>query len=135
MPKYMLKPVDQKGNKGCLQACLASLFNLAKHDVPNLSNEKNWWNLFIKFIKKQEDIIYEGYCENFKKLSKYSGINGYIIVVVFTCKGKYRHALVCKNGIVVHDPDELKQLQGYKIQRDRFSYFFKINKTEATANA
>ncbi len=123
-----MKPIEQtilnhdleKGIKGnCLQACIASLFELPLESVPHfvMESEEEWALKFIDFIYEQ-GYIYEGFApiEKLNDVEMNRGVDGYLIVTGISFRG-FSHATIYKDGKLVHDPYPtklgLKEEQGF----------------------
>ena len=99
--------MKKKGIKGnCLQACIASLFELPLESVPHFVTypDDEWVNVFLDFIYAQ-GYIYEGYAprEELTNLDLTKGLGGYIIVTGTSPRG-FKHAVIYKDCTLVHDP-------------------------------
>jgi hypothetical protein len=91
-------------NKGnCLQASIASLFELSLDNVPHFAmyHEDEWSLKFTDFIYEQ-GYLYEGYAP-ISEIKNYQGVNNHHIVMG-TSKRGYKHAVVYKNNELIHDP-------------------------------
>lgn len=106
-----MKPVmqtlfhDKDGTGNCFEACIASIFEMDLKDVPNFHGD-NWFGDFWKWLKEKGytsyGSLYNEKIENYK-----GGVDGYFIVAGESPRGKHikgGHAVVYKNGIMVHDP-------------------------------
>jgi len=85
----------------CLQACVASYFDLDLNKVPNfmLFGYEIWWEGFFWFVWSLNYKLL-GYIEGLPPINdKY-----YIASVDFGEKYKFSHAIIYKNGKIVHDP-------------------------------
>jgi hypothetical protein len=106
-----MKPVmqtlfyDKDGTGNCFEACIASIFEMDLKSVPNFHGE-NWFGEFYGWLKEKGYTSYGSLCN--EKIEEYSGgINGYFIVAGESPRGRHikgGHAVVYKNGKMVHDP-------------------------------
>lgn len=97
-----MKPVDQtflkppEGN--CFAACVASILEVPLEALPNFKGE-NWcdlWNQWLEPLNLRLLMI-----EHRQWLERPPG---YAIVGVDSPRGDWLHAVVCKDGEIVHDP-------------------------------
>lgn len=100
----------EKGIFGnCLQACVASLFELPIEEVPHfaLFSRETWTAEFINFIESK-GYFYEGWApiREIDNPKVNEGVNGYLIVSGISPKG-FRHAVIYKDKKLVHDPSPL----------------------------
>lgn len=103
-----MTPVTQTitGDKGnCLQAAVASILDKPLEEVPHFICYGESW--FIALILFMRDFGYEyhgiadGSLLTDPKFNK--GIGGYVIGSGMSPRG-FSHAVVCKDGEIVHDP-------------------------------
>lgn len=101
-----MKPVDQTKmsppDGDCFAACIASILELPLEEVPNYSQQGEWWNewdewlfsrgLYILEVKRGDDKD-----EEFVK--------GYHIITGKSHSGDWNHSVVGLNGKIVHDPN------------------------------
>lgn len=114
-------PVDaEAGKKGnCMQAVVASLFDLPLQEVPHfIEHNEEWFQVFYNFLDEQGYAL-KGYLYNGDKvlpeysiaqnLHKMEGVNGYFYGVVdsplFHETGGTHAVIVDKHGNIVHDPN------------------------------
>jgi hypothetical protein len=89
----------------CFPACLASIMELPLEQIPDLQTPKSeWFNVLWTFLLKNGyEFLGTGTKED--ALSYPTGIDGYYIVNGSSPRGfKRGHAVVFKNGVMVHDP-------------------------------
>lgn len=121
-----MKPVDQtmiaspEGGQGnCLEACIASLFEIDVDQVdPMRSGNGKWWDEMCTFLNKYgydcEGCRHrpDGDSEALLEISKqYEGVNGYVIMCGDSPRGdwvKGGHSVIYKDGVMVHDPHPSK---------------------------
>jgi len=106
-----MKPVmqtlfyDKDGTGNYFEACIASIFEIDLKDVPNFHGEK-WFTDFWEWLKVHGYTSYGSLCN--EKIEDYEGgVDGYFIIVGESPRGKHikgGHAVVYKNGKMVHDP-------------------------------
>jgi len=107
IPVYQTIVSDEsKGVHGnCFPACLASIMELKLEQIPDMQNTpSDWFNILWDFLINNG---YEFYGTGTKEdVYSYSiGIDGYYIVNGSSPRGVKRgHAVVFKNGVMVHDP-------------------------------
>lgn len=116
-----MKKIYQKNssnvNGDCMQASLASLFNLELDEVPKfIELGDRWWSAINDFVKEQgyqfQGYLYGGkdVLEKFHitNVSKLNGVDGFFYAVVNSPKyhkeGGTHAVIVDKNLCVVHDP-------------------------------
>ena len=115
MRKVYQSIIDPKiGN--CMQAAVASLFDVPLEEVPNFKEYGgSWFEIFYKFFKEK------GYCdivwinrnrhhdtELLKKIAKFDGgVNGYFYAVVKSQTfPNVKHAIIIDTDLnMVHDPN------------------------------
>ena len=117
-----MKPVYQtkyhpEGN--CLQACLASIFDLDLEDVPEFGVGDDWYEKFRewcleKFGLQPVDIVADGSFEP----------RGWHLIHGKSPRGDWNHAIVGYDGAGRHDP----HLKGNGVLKTRESYtvFIKV---------
>lgn len=103
-----MKPVNQTrfGDDGnCVQACLASLFNLELSDVPHFIDEEvaaghGWyWAMQLWSMRK-----FSLYPVNLAVGGGHTAIvDGYYCVSGLSHRGR-QHMCIAKNGVIIHDP-------------------------------
>ena len=100
-----MKPVDQtilgEPHGNCLQACVASILELALDDVPNFMEYEDWDGEFVKFmagfgLEPVEFNVAAGWTPG-----------GYHCALGETSRG-ILHSVVAHGGEVVHDPHPSK---------------------------
>jgi hypothetical protein len=114
-----VKPVMQTvfGEDGnCMQACIASLLGLPLEEVPQFPIHGQFFA--VERYLKQFDIRPVGYPVEKMKLRPY---NVYYISTGLSERG-LRHAVVCKDGLMIHDPHP----DGTGVEPDIDYYFFKM---------
>lgn len=83
----------------CMQACIASLFNIPLGDVPNFAAVKNWFKVLNDFVKDRGFYIYERHSQE-----GYLWIpRAYTLVAGQSSRG-CKHLVIYKNGVLFHDP-------------------------------
>lgn len=123
-------PVDQtvvqKKRGNCMQAVVASLFDLELEQVPHFRLydispdrvKKSWFNVFIYFFRSM-GYGYEGYSRAWKKrkLEEKHSIEGYFYAAVESRTFKnVKHAVVIDlDGKVVHDPNPNRAWQDINV--------------------
>lgn len=116
MIKVMQKRVNQ-GDGDCMQAVVASLFEMKLEDVPDFIREDNWWLTMDNFYKSKGD--YEmvsinpqqgSWNENIKAIKHDGGIKGYFDATVASQTFEIgTHAVVVDSDLnIVHDPNPNK---------------------------
>lgn len=89
-------PGEQRGN--CLQAAVASLFELALDDVPHFVAEDDWWGCFEGWLARRNLLpvwISEGHQIPW-------GID--YLATGTSPRGAFKHVVIERNGELVHDP-------------------------------
>lgn len=88
----------QQGN--CMQACVASLFNIPMADVPNFAAEKQWFKSFREFICAKGYVINSRVKTADGELHVPTGLH---LVSGKSSRG-CEHMVIYKNGKLFHDP-------------------------------
>lgn len=109
MTPVMQTRFTKDGDRGnCMTACVASLLDLPIESVPYFIGEPDFWDAVLDFLFKngyeynQTFYPMEGYDFDWKSSP---GVDGY-----FICAGPsprlpgLDHAVIYKNGVMVHDP-------------------------------
>ena len=110
MEKVYQTIVD-KEHGNCMQAAVASLFDLELSEVPNfIEHGENWYNVFDDFIRKYgyEPNYISGNVHELYKIARFdNGVNGYFYGVVNsqTFEGITHAVIVDRYLNVVHDPN------------------------------
>jgi hypothetical protein len=100
------------GGGNCLQAATASFFDLPLEAVPHfmLFGDKQWWPAFQLFIK----------CIGHECLGWVDGEppkDGKYYIVSTSVNTDFNHAVIYKDGQIIHDPHPVKgslgQIEGY----------------------
>lgn len=120
IPVFQTKFRHPDGN--CVPACIASILELPLSEVPELEYDRRDW-----FCRYRDRLLSVGiqlslYCEP-RELS------GYYIKTIVTRYGEdaySAHAVVCHNGVVVHDPHPE---QPHRILAEHGRYYFKVERT------
>lgn len=97
-----MKPVKQTiigDNGNCLQACVASLFELELEEVPHfISYGDDWWFVYKDFLAERNITV--TYSFNFVPVGSY-----YIASVKSPRFKDGTHAVICgPDGTIIHDP-------------------------------
>lgn len=131
--------IDQ-GHGNCMQAVIASLFELPLEAVPHFKEEESWFLSLYKFVQKYDyDIqgtlynktdglikgtLMEKYCDRFEEIREMEGVKGYFFASVYSPKyyllaeqrkDSATHAVIIdKDFNIVHDPNpEYQNLTKY----------------------
>ena len=125
-----MTPVDQtvvcskRGN--CMQAVVASLFDLELEQVPHFrlydidpdNKGASWFTVFTGFFYSM-GYEYRGYSRLWKKrkLEKGHSVNGYFYGAVEsrTFKGVKHAVVIDLDGVVVHDPNPNRAWRGVNV--------------------
>ncbi len=100
----------QRGN--CLQACVASIFELPLNAVPHFVSRDNWWGEFTKWLSKYNIQVMQ---------LKIQPWNCWSIAIGKSPRGGFTHGVVCApDGTLAHDPHPDStyldgEIQGYYI--------------------
>mgnify|MGYP006450460919 CR=1 FL=1 len=114
MPVYQTVLEPPHGN--CLQACIASLFELPLEDVPNfMAYGSGWRTKYRKFLKTfgLKSLLYSS--------REAQSLNGYHLVIGGSPRGDFLHAVVGLDGEIIHDPypdwvgEPLTEVMGYEV--------------------
>jgi len=138
--KKVYQTIIDVGKGNCMQAAIASLFELELDDVPNFKEEPNWVTSMFYFVQKYDyeidgtfynktNGIWNGtlmsrYQNRFESINDMEGVNGYFYAVVYSPKYHMfaehpkdapTHAVIIdKDFNVVHDPNpENKGIEKY----------------------
>lgn len=84
----------------CFEACVASILELPIGKMPKVSgSEAGWWFRMVRAVNKL------GYrIEYFTAKQQKPPRNRFYIMGGMSPRGNFRHAVVAKNGKMVHDP-------------------------------
>jgi hypothetical protein len=108
-----------RSNEGdCFRACVASILNQPIWKVPHfLQFRGGWWDAFQLFMKHKNmrgKVVSSGAAK----------VNRYYIAV-YSVKGtSYHHAVVWRNGKVVHDPNPRK------VEIGKLRYLIEVKKND-----
>lgn len=93
-----MKPVDQRADRDCLQACIASIMEMDIDRIPDFGDEPGQWLRLDQFMAEEflrpVGVPAGRFCVPF---------NAYYLMVGIGPRG-LRHAVVGLNGKMVHDP-------------------------------
>lgn len=121
IPVFQTVVDKTKGN--CMQAAMASLFEVELEKVPNFIEYEHWFHPFYEFIKEQgaeyDGCLYNGdkVLKEFKpeQIKNYPGINGFFYASVYSPKyydpntpegRNTTHAVIIDKDLnIVHDPN------------------------------
>lgn len=151
--------IVDKGKGNCMQAAMASLFDLELKDVPNFIEFENWFHPFYQFITENgydyRGMLYNNWNHDidkvknkpcrFNEIKRMNGVNGLFFASVYSPKyynpndtHKTGHAVIIdQNFNIVHDPNpEYKNLEKYPLA-DEMGYngikdIFMIEKKDNT---
>lgn len=134
--RFKNQTITENGSGNCMQAAIASLYDLDMDMVPNFKKFEStigWFPIFFSFINTIGE-----YCSYGKitDLTDENSIDGcfYTIVKSRTFEGKTHAVLINKEGIVVHDPNPNKRFQGVNVlETKEFKYFYILKKKEIFA--
>jgi hypothetical protein len=143
--KKVYQTIVSSDNGDCMQAAIASLFELELKQVPNfIELGSDWHEPFVKFF---EDRGYGGYSqfnpqrikyeEAVKALTYDNGVDGYFYATVPSQTFEdVTHAVICDTKMnIVHDPNpnqlalNLKPEDILQIQVSKDNWHFDIDKT------
>jgi hypothetical protein len=99
-PVYQTKYLKEDGN--CLPACIASILEIDLDLIPNPKND-NWRDELNDWLIKNHHIFILSVSFNKESVYPDAFNNNYIIGVGKSCNDLF-HAVVCKNGVIIHDP-------------------------------
>lgn len=94
---FYIKDVQQ-GN--CMQACVASLFNVPMGEVPSFAADKQWFKAFRGFIRSKGYEPMSRFKERDSDIHVPSGLH---LVSGKSSRG-CEHMVIYKNGTLFHDP-------------------------------
>jgi len=113
--KKIFQTIVDKNHGNCMQAVVASLFDLELNQVPNFIESDSWFIDMMNFFKKQgySDIcpIYKNRHDDklfLKKVAKFDkGVNGYFYASVPSQTYEdITHAVVVDENLnIIHDPN------------------------------
>lgn len=109
--KKVYQTIVDKEHGNCMQAAVASLFDLELSEVPNfIEHGENWYNVFDDFIRKYgyEPNYISGNVNELHKIARLdNGVNGYFYGAVNsqTFEGITHSVIVDRYLNVVHDPN------------------------------
>jgi hypothetical protein len=106
-----MKPVkqtlfyDKDGVGNCFEACLSSILEIEISTIP-MFHDKDWFPRLWEWLLSK-GYMYHGLLKPDQVASYNIGVDGYFIVAGESPRGQHikgGHAVVYKNGIMVHDP-------------------------------
>jgi len=116
--KKVLQTIVDKGRGNCMQATVASLFDLELEQVPNfIELKENWFEVMCEFFRKNGCKSLNPFYKSSHTSSFYldalkhdGGVNGYFYAVVpsqtFAPEDGVTHAVVVDSELnIVHDPN------------------------------
>ena len=123
--KPVMQTISDPGKGNCMQAAIATLFDLRLEEVPHfIEHGDKWFDVFWEFLKSK-DYEYEGMIYNqdynlyidpnggkgkdrFSELREMEGVNGYFFASVcsvkFFDKGVTHAVIIDQDCNIVHDP-------------------------------
>lgn len=116
-----MKPVYQtifgKPHGNCLQACVASLFELELDQVPNFMTFKSdWWDQLVEFCKPRG--VYPLHVRFPEVEDTCQNLHGIYFAAVETQRGLL-HETIWKDGVMIHDPypggSVITRVEGYTV--------------------
>lgn len=94
--------VHESGKGNCMSACIASILELPLNEVIDSSSDevrkKGFWNPICDWLEDRNYYI------KYKAEGDIDLIGNYSIGIGPSPRGDFKHAVVCKNGIMVFDP-------------------------------
>ncbi len=101
-----MKPVNQTKmtppNGDCFAACIASILELPLNEVPNYSQQGEWWLQWNEWLSKRGLYLVEFHDQK-SKGKEY--LKGYHIITGKSYSGDWNHSVVGMDGEIVHDPN------------------------------
>lgn len=96
----------------CMDACMASIFEIKLSDCPNYSpNNPDWWERIEEFVNSKGFDLLIGYRPDANIVPK-----GCQIAVVDSPRGPWLHAVVALDGVIVWDPHPDQDSYGLPIK-------------------
>ncbi len=95
---------EMHGN--CYAACMASIFELSLDEVPDIDPNLEWsewlaeWNQWLG----QRGLYTISMCADDYVMRRHGWPKGWSIGTVPSTRGDWTHAVVCFDGMIVHDP-------------------------------
>ena len=97
-----MKPVDQtkfgQHHGNCFAACVASILEIPIEVIPELPGDNTWTFVFREWLKPLGFTCYT------LTLGDDDVAQGYTIMAGMSPRGKWLHAVVALDGVMVHDP-------------------------------
>jgi hypothetical protein len=96
---------DKDGVGNCFEACIASILEINLEEVP-MFHDNDWFPYFFEWLVSK-GYSYHGTLNPDRITTYNKGVNGYFIVAGDSPRGSHikgGHAVVYKDGIMVHDP-------------------------------
>ncbi len=101
-----MKPVEQTKmtppNRDCFAACVASILELPLNEVPNYSQEGEWWVEWSKWLSPR-GLYFLKFSDKGGKGEEY--LQGFHIITGKSYSGDWNHSVVGYGGVIVHDPN------------------------------
>ncbi len=99
-----MKPVHQTkfgiGEGNCLQACIASLFDIALEDIPVFGNRSDWYDRFTIFMVDRFGVqpieVWPG--------KFFADLQGLYIASGPSPRGDFDHSVILSGGTLAFDP-------------------------------
>jgi len=122
MIKVYQTKFGEEGN--CFAACIACLFEIEIDNIPFLTDYKDWaeyLKALNKFLRdKFEVILLYGEFEHWQEYLENNFMESYYIVSGDSNKEGLEHAVVFKNGVLYHNPND----RGCEIINIKHVYIF-----------
>lgn len=100
-----MKPIYQTilhpPNGNCLQAAIASIFELQLDDLPNFTEYEDCWTALDNFLREHDLYAIRVVIDDDRFVPR-----GYHLINGKSPRGNYDHVLVAKDGKPVHDPNK-----------------------------
>jgi len=111
-----MSKVYQKGKNDCMRAAIASILNLKLKQVPKFHKKKNFWKSIKKFLESKGLYIKSIWVEKICAIRGYlsNSPRGYHLTIIQNVNNpNFAHAIVCRNGKIVHDPADKREIHKY----------------------
>ena len=100
-----MRQVDQvqEGWGDCLRACIASVLELRREDVPDFAQDfgHRWFRELVRWAEQRN---LHAFCVSTESLITNVHPNNLFWIAFGECVRGYRHTVVCQSNVVVWDP-------------------------------
>lgn len=92
----------QRGN--CLQAAIASVFELPLEDVPHFVGHEDWWGELERWLRGRNIAVMWLPREQFANATMHAPWGAFMLATGKSPRGDYKHVVVWHDFEMAHDP-------------------------------